>query len=294
MFKGWKKSHKLAIIALIFITVIWGWSFIIVKQAVARMPVMDFLALRFAVAAIVMIVIRPRSIRSLNKPVMSHGLILGIFLGASYITQTYALVYSTATVVGFITGLSIILTPFFAWLWMKQKITGNVWIAVVLSFAGLALISYNGLGIGTGELLTIVCAFTLALYVVGLGKWSPQHDSYNLTTVQMLTMAVILLLFTVPTGLVIPTDPQVWFVIIVTGVVATSLAFFIQTWAQSLITPTHTAVILTLEPLFAGMFGVLIGNEPLTVKIVLGAALMLAAMYLVQLKSSKVYKKLPS
>jgi drug/metabolite transporter (DMT)-like permease len=110
----------------------------------------------------------------------------------------------------------------------------------------------------------------------------------------MLTMAVILLLFTVPTGLVIPSDPQVWFVIIVTGVIATSLAFFIQTWAQSLITPTHTAVILTLEPLFAGMFGVLIGNEPLTVKIVLGAALMLAAMYLVQLKSSKVYKKLPS
>ena len=291
MFDNLKKSTKLAIIGLIFITAIWGWSFVIVKQAVAQMPVMDFLALRFAVAAVIMFLIRPRSLSAARKPELSRGFILGIFLGLSYITQTYALVYASATVVGFITGLYIVMTPFLAWLWLKQKITGNVWLAVILSVTGLAFISLNGLGIGIGEMLTILCAITLALYTVGLGKWSPQHDSYSLTTVQMLTMAVILLLITIPGGMVIPTDPQIWFVIIVTGVLATSLAFFVQTWAQSILTPTHAAVILTLEPLFAGEFGVLLGNEPLTWRIALGAVFMLAAMYVVQLKSPVADKK---
>jgi drug/metabolite transporter (DMT)-like permease len=292
MFDNLKKSTRLAVIALIFITAIWGWSFLIVKQAVAQMPVMDFLALRFTIAAIVMLLIRPKSLGSIKTPVLKYGVVLGIFLGLSYITQTFALVYATATVVGFITGLSIVLTPFFAWLWIKQKITGNVWLAVMLSVIGLAFITLNGIGIGPGEMLTILCAVTLALYTVGLGKWSPGSDSYSLTIVQMFTMAAILLVFALPGGIVIPTDPYIWFVIIITGIFATSLAFFVQTWAQSIITPTHAAVILTLEPLFAGVFGVLVGNEPLTWRIVLGAAFMLTAMYIVQLKSKNIEKKL--
>lgn len=292
MFDSLRKSTKLAVVALIFITAIWGWSFIIVKQAVAEMPVMDFLALRFAVAAIVMILIRPRAFSTIKKPELKYGFVLGIFLGLAYITQTYALVYASATVVGFITGLYIVLTPFLAWLWIKQKISGNVWLAVTLSVIGLLLISFNGMGFGMGEFLTVLCAVCLALYTVGLGKWSPHHDSLSLTIVQMFTIAVILLLVTVPGGIVIPTDPEIWFVIIITGIFATSLAFFIQTWAQSILTPTHAAVILTLEPLFAGLFGVLLGNEPLTLRIIFGAVFMLAAMYIVQLKSKNIEKKL--
>ncbi len=292
MFDNLKKSTRLAIIALIFIAAIWGWSFVIVKQAVAQMPVIDFLALRFAVAAIIMVILRPRSLSKITSPVLKHGVVLGIFLGLSYITQTYALVYASATVVGFITGLYIVITPFLAWLWIKKKINGNVWLAVILASAGLIFISYNGVGVGPGEMLTILCAVTLALYTVGLGKWSPGCNSYSLTTLQMLTMAVILLLIALPGGIFIPTDPQIWFVIIITAVFATSLAFFVQTWAQSILAPTHVAVILTLEPLFAGLFGVLVGNEPLTWRIVLGAVFMLAAMYIVQLKSRGSDKKL--
>jgi drug/metabolite transporter (DMT)-like permease len=294
MFDNLRKSTKLAIISLIFITAIWGWSFIIVKQAVAEMPVMDFLALRFAVAALVMLIIRPRAFSTIKKPELKYGFILGIFLGLAYITQTYALVYASATVVGFITGLYIVITPFLAWFWIKQKITGNVWRAVTLSVVGLILISFNGMGFGMGELLTVLCALCLAWYTAGLGKWSPNYDSLSLTIVQMFTMALILLLVTVPGGIVIPTDPEIWFVIIITGIFATSLAFFIQTWAQSILTPTHAAVILTLEPLFAGLFGVLIGHDPLTWRIILGAVFMLTAMYIVQLKAHEKYKDLIS
>ena len=292
MFDNLRKSTKLAVIALIFITAIWGWSFIIVKQAIAEMPVMDFLALRFAVAAIVMVIIRPRAFSAIKKPELKYGFVLGIFLGGAYILQTYALVYASATVVGFITGLYIVITPFLAWFWIKQKITGNVWLAVTLSVIGLIFISFSGVGFGMGEFLTVLCALCLALYTAGLGKWSPRHDSLSLTIVQMFTIAVILLLVTIPGGIVIPTDPEVWFVIIITGIFATSLAFFIQTWAQSILTPTHAAVILTLEPLFAGLFGVLIGHDPLTWRIILGAVFMLTAMYIVQLKAHEKYKNL--
>jgi drug/metabolite transporter (DMT)-like permease len=292
MFNNFRKSTKLAIISLIFITVIWGWSFIIVKQTVAEMPVMDFLALRFAVAAIIMFIIRPRAFSKIKKPELKYGFVLGIFLGLSYVTQTFALLYASATVVGFITGLYIVITPFLAWLWIKQKITGNVWLAVTMAAIGLIFISFNGLGFGLGEFLTVLCALCLALYTAGLGKWSPRYDSLSLTIVQMLTIAIIILIIALPGGIVIPTEPEVWFVIIITGIFATSLAFFIQTWAQSILTPTHAAVILTLEPLFAGLFGVLIGHDPLTWRIILGAVFMLIAMYIVQLKSQEKDKKL--
>ena len=285
MFSKLKNSTKFAVIALIFITAIWGWSFVIVKDAIAQIPVMDFLALRFAVAVIVMFIIRPRSLRNTGKPELKHGFLLGIFLGLAYVTQTYGLVYASVTVVGFITGLYVVITPFLAWLWIKQKITGTAWIAVTLSVIGLALISLNGLAIGPGELLTLLCALCLAIYTVGLGKWSPLHNSYSLTTIQMITMAAVLLLITLPGGITIPTDPEIWFAIIITAVFATSLAFFVQTWAQSILTPTHAAVILTMEPLFAGLFGVILVHDPLTLRIIFGAVFMLTAMYIVQLKA---------
>jgi drug/metabolite transporter (DMT)-like permease len=195
-------------------------------------------------------------------------------------------VYASATVVGFVTGMFVVFTPFFTWLWLHQKIANNTWLAVGLAVIGLALLSLNGWSIGTGELLTLACAVCLALYTVGLGKWSSQHETYSFTLVQLGTIAVILFLITIPGGIIIPTDIGIWLTIGITAILATALAFFIQTWAQSILSPTHAAVILTMEPLFAGIFAVLIGNEPLTWRIVLGAIFMLSAMYIVQLKTS--------
>jgi drug/metabolite transporter (DMT)-like permease len=286
MFEKWKSSSKAAIISLLVITAIWGGTFIIVKQAIAQMPVMDFLALRFLLAAAVMFLLRPRSLRSLDGQGIRRGVFLGILLGLSYVTQTYGLVYASATVVGFVTGMFVVFTPFIAWVWLHQKITGNTWLAVGLAVVGLAFLSLNGWTIGTGELLTLSCAVCLALYTVGLGKWSSQHETYSFTFVQLATIAIILFLITIPGGITIPTDAGIWLTIGVTAIFATALAFFVQTWAQSILSPTHAAVILTMEPLFAGVFAVLIGNEPLTLRIVLGAIFILSAMYIVQLKTS--------
>ena len=248
------------------------------------MPVMDFLTIRFVIASIAMIIFRPSSLRNISRSGLLRGVILGLLLGLSYITQTYGLLSASATVVGFLTGMFVVFTPAVSWFWIHQKVQPITWFSVFLAALGLALLSLHGWSIGIGELLTLVCAISLAFYVVGLGKWSPQHEPYSFSLVQLTSIAVVLLLLSLPGGISIPPDTGVWITVGITSILATALAFFVQTWAQSLLSPTHAAVIMTMEPVFAVIFAIAIGNEPLTLRIVGGAFLILCAMLIVQFK----------
>jgi drug/metabolite transporter (DMT)-like permease len=284
--RNWKHSTGLAMAALVAVTAVWGWTFLIVKDAIAKMPVMDFLAVRFAIAAILMFAIRPTSLRHISRRGLWQGAIIGFLLGMSYITQTYGLRTVSPGVSGFITGMAVVFTPVITWLMLRRKINRNTWIAVALALAGLALLSLHGWAFGTGELLTVGCAIFVAFQVIGLGEWSPHHEAYGLALVQITTSAVIMLIAAAPGGIVLPPDLTVWGTVGVTAVLATALAFVVQTWAQSLISPTHIAVILTMEPVFAGVFSVAAGEDRLTFRIIGGAVCVLAAMLIAQLKSA--------
>jgi drug/metabolite transporter (DMT)-like permease len=214
-----------------------------------------------------------------------HGIVMGIALGAAYITQTYGLLSASATVSGFITGMFVVLTPVLSVILLRRKTNRFTWFAVMLATIGLAQLSLYGWAIGKGEFLTLICALFFAIHIVGLGEWSSQHDIYGFTLIQITTVAVISLAVCLPGGIVIPPDTEVWIAVGVTAVLATTLAFLIQTWAQSLVPPARAAVVMTMEPVFAGLFAVLIGGENLTLRILSGAACILAAMYIVQFKS---------
>jgi drug/metabolite transporter (DMT)-like permease len=272
-------------VALVGITVIWGWSFTIVKQAIASMPVMDFLSLQFTVAFLILVIIRPTCLKSITLVDLRHGLLLGAILALAYIVQTFGLRTTSAAVSGFITGMSVILTPVIAWLLLHDRISLKTWLSVVLATIGLALLSLHGWSLGSGELLVFGCAILFALYIVSLGKWSAEHDSYKLVIVQLGTVAVICLIAASPGGIVMPPDIHVWLAVGITAILATALAYLVQTWAQSLISSTHTAVILTLEPVFAGVFAVAFGHEQLTVRIVAGAICILVAMFVIRQKT---------
>lgn len=287
----WKSSPGLAMAALIGVTAVWGWTFLIVKDAIAKMPVMDFLAVRFTVAAIVMFAIRPSSLRHITRQGVWRGMVLGVLLGMGYITQTYGLRTVSPAVSGFITGMAVVLTPVFSWLILRRKISGNTWIAVGLALIGLALLSLHGWAFGTGELLTLGCAVFIAFHIIGLGEWSSQHGAYGFALVQITTCAVMMLLAASPGGITLPPDLVTWGTVGVTAVLATALAFLVQTWAQSLISPTHTAVILTMEPVFAGIFAVVIGGYSLTARIVAGAVCVLVAMLIAQIKFMPRFKR---
>jgi drug/metabolite transporter (DMT)-like permease len=285
VFSNWKSSSRLALSAMLVVTAIWGWTFVVVQNAVAKMPVMDFLAWRFALAAAMMIIIRPNCFKGMTKKELGRGIILGCILGLGYITQTFGLERASASVTGFITGMFVVFTPLISWLFLRRRIAGKTWIAVVLATVGLALLGLHGWSMGLGELLTLGCALCYALHIVGLGEWSTQYDIYRFSVLQILVVAVITVVSAIPGGITLPPEPGVWGAVVITGVLATALAFFVQTWAQSLVIPARISIVMTMEPVFAGVFGVLLAGNTLNAQIVSGMLCVLIAMFMVQIDS---------
>lgn len=279
--------QAVAVAALVAVTAVWGSTFVVVKDAVARMPVMDFLAWRFAIAALVMLAVRPRSVGQLDAVGRRRGVVLGLALGAGYVTQTFGLQHTPASVSGFITGLFVVFTPLCSAALLRKRVDRATWIGVALATGGLALLSLHGVAIGSGAGVTLLCAIAFALHIVGLGEWSAAHDAAGLAVVQLSTVAVISIVAAAPDSLAPPPDAKAWGAVLLTAIAATAVAFFVQTWAQAHLDPTRAAVVMTMEPVFAGLFGVAFGGDPVSVRVVTGALLVLTAMYTVELGPRK-------
>jgi len=269
-------------LALLAVTAVWGSTFVVVKDAVDRMPVTDFLTWRFAIAALAMLVVRPRSVAALGPRGRRAGALLGLALGAGYLAQTLGLQTTGAAVSGFITGMFVVLTPLGAALLLRQPPGRTAWTAVALATVGLGLLSLRGASIGGGELLTLGCAAAFALHIVGLGRWASSYDVYGLAVVQLLVVAGMCALVAVPGGIAVPPTPGVWGALALTALIGTAVAFVVQTWAQASMSPTRAAVVMTMEPVFAGVFAVVAGGEHLGLRTVAGAVLVLAAMVLTE------------
>jgi drug/metabolite transporter (DMT)-like permease len=277
----------IASFALVGVTAVWGYSFLAVKDAIASMPVMDFLAWRFLAASVVMIALRPTCLRNVTRLELLRGVGLGTILWLAYIAQTYGLRYTSVANSGFITGMFVVLTPVMSWILLRRKTNRTTWMVVALATVGLALLSLNGWAVGIGELLTLVCAVLFAIHIVGLGEWSSQYKPYAFTLLQIGAVAVISLIAAIHEGITVPPDPGVWEAVVITGVLATALAFLVQTWAQSLVSATRAAVVMTMEPVFAGLFAVIIVGDQLTGRTLGGAACILAAMFIINLRTGR-------
>jgi drug/metabolite transporter (DMT)-like permease len=276
-------TASVATVLLVGVTAVWGSTFVVVKHAVERMPVMDFLAWRFAIAAVVMAAVRPRAVGGLGARGRRCGVLLGLALGGGYVAQTFGLQRTPASISGFITGLFVVFTPLCSALILRTRLTLATWLAVAMATGGLALISLRGLSVGTGEAITLLCAVSFALHIVGLGEWSGSYDAAGLAVVQLATVAIVSLVSAAPSSLAPPPDYGVWGAVLLTAIAATAVAFLIQTWAQAHLQPTRAAVVMTMEPVFAGIFGVAVGGDSLSARVLVGALLVLVAMYVVEL-----------
>jgi drug/metabolite transporter (DMT)-like permease len=272
-----------ATLALVGVTAIWGSTFVVVKDAVEQIPVTDFLTWRFGLAALAMLVVRPRSVAALGPDGRRAGLLVGLALGAGYLFQTVGLQHTSAAVSGFITGMFVVLTPLGSALLLRTRVDRSAWLAVVLATTGLALLSLHGFSIGYGELLTLGCATVFALHIVGLGRWASSYDAFGLAAVQLITTAVMCAVCAVPGGLEVPRSATVWWALALTSIGATAVGFVVQTWAQSVMPPTRAAVIMTMEPVFSGLTAVVVAHEHLGPRVVGGALLVLVAMLLTEL-----------
>ncbi len=280
-------AGSLAALALIAVTVVWGSTFVLIKDIVASLPVADFLAVRFDLAAAALAVVLWPQVRRLSREQLGRGAALGVVYGLAQLLQTAGLARSSAAVSGFITGMYVVLTPILAALLLRQRTPRSVWLAVGLSTVGLGLLALQGLAVGGGELLVLASAALYALHIVGLGRWSVPADALGLSAVQMMTIAVVCTAGALPGGVQLPHGGGQWATVLYTALAAGALALVLQTWAQGHLSATRAAVIMTMEPVFAAAFAVALGGEHLTWRMLAGGALVLAAMYLVELTPSR-------
>ena len=281
-----QRETLLATLALLAMTACWGSTFFLIHDLLDRVPVLDFLAVRFAVASVVIVAVAPRAVVRLRRDKQRHAVVLGLLYGVAQILQTTGLAHTAASVSGFITGMYVVCTPLLAALILHTRIGGMTWSAVLLAIGGLAVLTLGdvgGVSLGYGEALTLVAALLYALHIVGLGAWSTPGDAIGMSAIQCLVIAAICTVAAAPGGIVLPDRAGDWLSVLYMAVFAGALALLGQTWAQAHLPPTRSAIIMSMEPVFAALFAVTLGGEGPTLRMLLGGALVLSAMLLVEL-----------
>jgi drug/metabolite transporter (DMT)-like permease len=284
-----RRQQLTADAALLFVTAIWGATFVMVQGAVSSYPVFSFLALRFALATLVLMPFflrldRP-SVLERARDAWLPGILVGLALFAGYAFQTFGLRYTTPAKAGFITGLSVVMVPMGQALFLRRAPGRGPVMGVALATVGLALLSLDAdLSVSLGDGLVFCCAIAFAAHILLVGRFAPTWPPVRLAFVQIATVAVlsgsIALLLDRP--LAWP-GGNVWFAAAFTGLLATSLAFFLQSRAQQATSPTHTALIFAAEPVFAGIFSFLLIGEVLGPREIAGCALIVAGMLAAEL-----------
>lgn len=274
-----------AVSLLIVVTFFWGITFVIVKEAVAQVGVFFFLAQRFIIAFLLLFVMCALSRRRFKLSLLKHGLILGGLLFGGFAFQTLALAYTTASNTAFLTGLNVVLVPVIGGLLFGQVITTNMKWGVSLAAVGMFLLcTGDGLRLNVGDFLGAICAICISLHIIFTGKYASRSDIYWLTTIQIGTvggLSGLLSLFFEGNFLV--WHPEIMWALVICVLFATIFAFLVQTSMQRYTSPTHTALIFCMEPVFAAIYAYLVIDERLGLKGVVGAVFILTGMLVSQI-----------
>jgi len=251
---------------LLIIVIIWGSTFALIKGVIDTIPPYTFLTYRFLLAALILVLIFWKRLKKLNIMILKKGSLIGIFLFLGYTLQTVGIKYTTATKAGFITGFSVVLVPIISFLLLKEKVSRDSVVGVVLATLGLWFLNYNSSFIfNLGDFLVLLCAFSFAMHIISVGLFSKKLD-YVLLAITQITVVFVLsllmaLIFERP-AIHLSYSSDIWWSIVITGIFATALAFYMQNRFQRHSTATKTAIIFSGEPLFAAIFAyILIGEK---------------------------------
>jgi drug/metabolite transporter (DMT)-like permease len=269
-------------LALVAVAAVWGGTFVMVKDAVARYPIYAFLGWRFAIAVLAFLVLFPRTFSRFKPGTVRVGVLAGAFLTAGYVFQTWGLQGTSASKAAFITGMFVVITPLLQFVVLRHPPRPAALGGVTAAVAGLWLLSgASSGGWSAGDTRVLLCAVAYSAHMIVLGGAGRDHDSRALTLVQLAVVGVacggIALVFEHPA---LPPDSAVWIALAVTGVLASAVAFAVQTYAQRHLSPTRTALILIMEPVFGGVFGYLLAGDRLGTRGWIGAGLIFAGMVL--------------
>jgi drug/metabolite transporter (DMT)-like permease len=281
-----RRRAYLADAALVGVTLVWGSTFVVVKTALGGASPFEFVALRFAIAFIALAVIFYRRIFRLSGAELRAGALIGVFLFLGYGFQTLGLQFSTAARAGFVTGLSVLIVPPFAYLALRHRVGRGVVAGIALAAVGMYLLSFDGpITVGVGDVLVFCCAVAFAAHIVSISVYAPRFDPIRLAIVQTGFVAVLASVVAVvserPLG---APSSAAWIAAGYTGIVGTAAVLGVQTSVQRFTSPAHAALIFSLEPVFAALFAYIVVGETLGPAGWLGGALILGGMLVAELR----------
>jgi len=286
-------KHFRADLALGFTALIWGATFVVVKDALADVSVFMYIAVRFALAAVVMAIFFHRSLRGLTRSSIWAGAQIGFFMFAGYAFQTTGLKFTSPSKAAFITGSSVVIVPLLLAIFSKRRVNTWIWAGALAALAGLYFLTVPPEGFGglnRGDPLVFGCAVMFAVHMIFISRYIAHHSVGALAVVQVATTA-ILATIAVPLLSVTNVEHPRWhwsgtliFAVLITAIGSTAFGFSAQTWAQQYTSATHTAILISLEPVFAALTSWLLAREHLGGRVLLGAALIFAGILLAELK----------
>jgi drug/metabolite transporter (DMT)-like permease len=273
-------------IALTITAIIWGSGFVASAISLEHFTPYQILAGRFIIGTIILSLIFRKRLKNINKSTLIKGAVLGIFLYLAFALQTVGLQYTTPSKNAFLTAVNVVIVPFIAFVMYKRKIDMYELVGAILAMVGVGILSLKlSAGVNIGDLLTLGCAFGFAFHIFYTAKYVKDSDPVSLTLIQMLTAAVIgslVVVFKGETSVVMETKGL--FSLLYLGVFSTTIAYLLQTIAQKMITETKAAIILSTEAFWGMVFSVVILDEVMTIKMVLGAILILCAIIISETK----------
>ncbi len=282
---------------LIAATFFWGVTFVTVKDAIGKAPVFVFLAQRFSIAFLLLLLPLSFKGRKLNLRTFNGGLVLGVLLFCGFAFQTLSLRYTSASNTGFLTGLNVVLVPLISAVFFKQGLRLSVILSSLLAFGGLFLLctgNAGGLRFNTGDVLGFVCAVFIAVHIIYTGDYAGVCDTYWLTAIQIGVIGLLSFFTAVAAGdPVFVYYPGIVKALVICVLFATIFAFLVQTTMQRYIPPATTAVIFCMEPVFAAITAYVVSGERLGVKGVAGALLILTGMVVSALPSKTTRPEKP-
>jgi len=282
-----------AFVALIAVTAVWGVTFVQVKDAVELYPLFGFLALRFAIASLVLAAPAAGRLRSLGRSGWVAGSALGLLLAAGYGLQTAGLERTTVSSAGFITGLYVVFTPLLALLLFRTRVGGAVWIGVALAVVGLAMLSGVGAGDPLGDLLVLLGSAAYSVQIVLMERYAPRYDPIAFTQAELFAAFAGFAVVAVALGQIeVPHGWTVWGALLVTGIFASALAFLVQTWAQQRTSATRTALAFAMEPVWAGFFGFWLAGDRLGAIGWGGCAVIMAGILVAEPEAARTLRRL--
>lgn len=278
-----RRTARVAAGALVVVTAVWGSTFGLSKDLLERLPVTDYLGPRFLLGAAVVVLVRPRLLRSLTPDMLVTGAGLGVLYAVGQLLQFQGLLHTAPTVSAFVVSLYVVFTPLLAAVLLRARPGRTTVVATGFAVAGVATMSLRGWSFGTGEALTVVSAALYAAHILAMAARARPGQAFPLTFVQLITIGAMLTMAAARDGVQLPTGGDIP-AFLYLAIVAAGGALLVQTWAQARLSSSHAAVLMVLEPVWAAVFGVALWNEIVDLRTVLGGALILGAMVLVILR----------